>query len=75
MENDKIQTVKKYYETAESLHARSLGSSIPTGRPNLNEILNRNEEERKQDRKSVYAIVGAMTLLTGVIITLVYFFS
>ena len=50
-------------------------TSSVTGRPNIDVISKRNEEEAKQERKSVYIVAGVLILLIGVVVFLVYFFS
>ena len=50
-------------------------SRTPTGRPNLDEIIKRNAEEERRERKLSYTITGIMALLILVGIVLVYFFA
>ena len=45
------------------------------GRPNINEISERNEAIAKQERKSFYKIAVIIALLIIAIIFLLYFFS
>ena len=49
-------------------------SSI-TGRPNIDVISKRNEEVAIQEKKSLYAVIGIITLLITGIFLLVYFFG
>ena len=49
--------------------------SSVTGRPNIDVISKRNEEAAKQERKSLYTVIGIILLLTTGILLLVYFFS
>ena len=46
-----------------------------TGRPNINEISERNEAIAKQERESFYKVAGIIVLLIIAIIFLLYFFS
>ena len=75
MKSNKNKTVEKDGETVKFAHIRSQKSDALTGRANLNNINKRNTEEKKQDMKSSYKIVGIMALLTSFILVLVYFFS
>ena len=75
MEDNKNQTVEKDDGIVKPAHVRPQGSSTPTGKTDLNDIKRRNAEEKKQDRKSSYAVVGIIALVTMVVIVLVYFFS
>ena len=50
-------------------------SSAPTGRPNIDDITKRNEEEVKQDKKSLYKIAGIIAFVVVVIVIVIYFFS
>ena len=75
MENDKDQTVEKGDETVRSTQKEGMReTSTSTGRPNIDVITARNEEEAKQDRKSSYRILGIVALLVVVIIIAIYFF-
>ena len=62
-------------ESNESAQTKQEGSSIPTRRPNLEEINKRNAEEEREDRKSSYRLAGVMALLVAAVIFLVYFFT
>ena len=75
MENDKDQTDKKNDEMVTSKQERTQESPASTGRPNINVITQRNEEEVKQDRKSFYKTAGIATLLVVVIVIVIYFLS
>ena len=75
MKNDKDQTVEKNDETVTSTQEGTQETSASTGRPNIDVITARNEEEVKQDRKSLYKKAGIVALLAAVIIIAIYFFS
>ena len=78
MENDrdKDRIVDKGDEkTMTSTQEETNKRSMSTGRPNIDEITKRNEEEKKQDRKSTYTIAGIVVLLIAVIVIAIYFFS
>ena len=68
MENSRNQKVESVQTIPEE-------SKIRTGRPNIDDITKRNEEEKKQDRKSTYTIAGIVVLLIAVIVIAIYFFS
>ena len=78
MENDsdKDRIVEKDDEkTVTSAQGETDKRSMSTGRPNIDDITKRNEEEKKQDRKSTYTIAGIVVLLIAVIVIAIYFFS
>ena len=51
-------------------------TSSVTGRPNIDVISKRNEEEAKQERKSIfYTVAGIIVLFIIAVMFLVYFFS
>ena len=75
MENDKDQTVEKDDETVTSTREGVQETSTLTGRPNIDVITARNEEEVTQDRKSSYKKAGIVVLLVVVIIIAIYFLS
>ena len=78
MENDsdKDRMVEKGDEkTVTSTREETNKRSMSTGRPNIDDITKRNEEEKKQDRKSTYTIAGIVVLLIAVIVIAIYFFS
>ena len=78
MENDsdKDRIVEKDDEkTVTSTQEETDKRSMSTGRPNIDDITKRNEEEKKQDRKSTYTIAGIVALLIAVIVIAIYFFS
>ena len=68
MENSRNQKVESVQTIPEE-------SKIRTGRPNIDDITKRNEEEIKQDKKSLYKIAGIIALVVAVIIIVIYFFS
>ena len=77
-DNDKNQTVKKYYEAGTSVQKerrREDNRASVTGRPNIDEISKRNEEAARQERKSSYTVAGVVVLLITIIMFVVYFFS
>ena len=75
MANFKNQPINEDVKTSLSKQENVQTSNIPSGRTDLNEINKRNAEEAKQERRSVYIVVGALILLIGVVVLLVYFFS
>ena len=78
MENDrdKDRIVDKGDEkTMTSTKEETNKRSMSTGRPNIDDITKRNEEEKKQDRKSTYTIAGIVVLLIAVIVIAIYFLS
>ena len=78
MENDSDndRMVEKGDEKTEtSTQEETDKRSMSTGRPNIDDITKRNEEEKKQDRKSTYTIAGIVVLLIAVIVIAIYFFS
>ena len=75
MKNDKGQAVEKDDEIVTSTLKRTQETSVLTGRPNIDVITARNEEEAKQDRRLSYKIVVIVSLLVAVIIIAIYFFS
>ena len=77
MENDsdKDRMVEKGDEkTVTSTQEETDKRSMSTGRPNIDDITKRNEEEKKQDRKSTYTIAGIVVLLIATIVIAIYFF-
>jgi hypothetical protein len=75
MKNDKSYAIEKDDEIATSTQKGTQEISVLTGRPNIDIINARNEEEAKQKRRSSYKIAVIALLLAAVIIILVYFFS
>ena len=75
MKNDKGQAVEKDDEIVTSTLKRTQETSVLTGRPNIDVITARNEEEAKQDRRSSYKIVVIVSLLVAVIIIAIYFLA
>ena len=75
MKNDKGQAVEKDDEIVTSTQKETQKTSVLTGRPNIDVITARNEEEVKQERKSSYKIAVIVSLLAAVIIIVIYFFS
>ena len=75
-DRDKDRIVEKGDEkTVTSTQEETDKRSMSTGRPNIDDITKRNEEEKKQDRKSTYTIAGIVALLIAVIVIAIYFFS
>jgi len=80
--NDMDQSAKKNDETKMSVQdswqkkeeKRDNYTSV-TGRPNIDAISKRNEEVAIQEKKSLYAVIGIITLLITGIFLLVYFFG
>ena len=75
MKNDKGQAVEKDDEIVTSTQKGTQKTSVLTGRPNIDVITARNEEEVKQERRSSYKIVVIVSLLVVVIVIAIYFFS
>ena len=75
MKNDKGQAVEKDDEIVTSTQKGTQKTSVLTGRPNIDVITARNEEEVKQERKSSHKIAVIVSLLAAVIIIVIYFFS
>ena len=71
----KVQTFEKDDETVTSTQKGTQETSLQTGRPNIDVITARNEEEAKQDRRSSYKIAVRVSLLVAVIIIAIYFLS
>ena len=75
-DNDKGRIVEEGDEkTVTSTQEETNKRSMSTGRPNIEDITKRNEEEKKQDRKSTYTIAGIVVLLIAVIVIAIYFLS
>ena len=74
-DNDKHLTVEKDDETVTSTREGVQETSTLTGRPNINVITARNEEEAKRDKKSSYKIAGIVVLLVVIVMIAIYFFS
>ena len=75
MKNDKGQAVEKDDEIVTSTQKETQKTSVLTGRPNIDVITARNEEEVKQERRSSYKIAVIVSLLVAVIIIVIYFLS
>ncbi len=75
MKNDKGQAVEKDDEIVTSTQKGTQKTSVLTGRPNIDVITARNEEEVKQERRSSYKIAVRVSLLVAVIIIAIYFLS
>ena len=75
MKNDKDQEVGKDQETVISTQEGIRERSTLTGRPNIDVIIKRNEEESKQDRKSSYIVTGIVALLAMAIVFAIYFLA
>ncbi len=75
MKNDKGQAAEKDDEIVTSTQKGTQKTSVLTGRPNIDVITARNEEEVKQERRSSYKIAVIVSLLVAVIIIAIYFLS
>ena len=75
MKNDKGQAVEKDDEIVTSTQKETQKTSVLTGRPNIDVITARNEEEVKQERRSSYKTAVRVSLLVAVIIIAIYFLS
>ena len=75
MKNDKGQAAEKDDEIVTSTQKGTQKTSVLTGRPNIDVITARNEEEVKQERRSSYKIAVIVSLLAAVIIIAIYSFS
>ena len=75
MKNDKGQAVEKDDVIVTSTQKGKQETSVLTGRPNIDVITARNEEEVKQERRSSYKIAVRVSLLVAVIIIAIYFLS
>ena len=75
MKNDKDQTFERDEEIVAPKHKGTQGTASLTGRPNIDVITSRNEEEAKQDRKSSYKKAGILALFVVIIVIAIYFFS
>ena len=75
MKNDKGQAVERDDEIVTSTQKGTQKTSVLTGRPNIDVITARNEEEVKQERRSSYKIAVRVSLLVAVIIIAIYFLS
>ena len=75
MKNDKGQAVEKDDEIVTSTQKGTQKTSVLTGRPNIDVITARNEEEVKQEKRSSYKIAVIVSLLVAVIIIAIYFLS
>ena len=74
-DKNKDKTVVKDDETVTTTQEGTQGTSSRTGRPNIDVITARNEEEVRQDRKLSYKRAGIVILLVFVIIIGIYFLS
>ena len=74
-DKNKDKTVVKDDETVTTTQEGTQGTSSQTGRPNIDVITARNEEEVRQDRRLSYKRVGIVMLLVVVIIIGIYFLS
>ena len=75
MKSEKDQMVERDDKSVTSTHERTQKVFTSTGRPNIEVITARNEEEVKQDRKLSYKIAGIAALFVMTIIVIIYFFS
>ena len=66
---------KKDNKTVTSTQGETQRTFTSTGRPNIDVITARNEEEVKKDKKLSYKIVGIAALFVMAIIIVIYFFS
>ena len=73
--NKKHPRVEKEDESVTSTQEKVQEASTLTGRPNIDVITARNEEEAKKDRKSSYKIAGIVALLVVIVIIVIYFFG
>ena len=80
--DDKDQSVEKNDETKVSVQEswqkkqkKEDNYTSVTGRPNIDVISKRNQEAAKQERKSLYTVIGIILLLTTGSLLLVYFFG
>ena len=74
-DNEKHLRVEKEDESVTSTQEKVQGAPTLTGRPNIDVITARNEEEAKQDRKSSYKTVGIAVLLVVIVMIAIYFFG
>ena len=74
-DNDKHQRVEKDDVSVTSTQERAQEASKLTGRPNIDVITARNEEEAKQDRRSSYKTAGIVALLVVIVMIVMYFFG
>ena len=75
MKNNKDQAVEKDDEIVTSTQKGTQETSVLTGRPNIDVITARNEEDVKQDRRSSYKKTVIVSLLVAVIIIVMYFLA
>ena len=80
--DDKDQSAEKNDETKVSeqkswqkIKEKEDNYTSVTGRPNIDVISKRNEEDAKQERRSLYTVIGITILLIIGILLLVYFFG
>ena len=75
MGDNKDKTVYNNDDEALTSTQERTRKSMLTGRPNIDVITARNEEEVKKDRKSTYKKIGIVALLVVVIIIVIYFLT
>ena len=73
MENNNDQTDSKNDEIETAVQKGAEQNSEPTTRPNINDINKRNQEERKQERRSTYIVAGIVLVL--IIVAAIYLFA
>ena len=74
MKNDKGQAVEKDDEVVTSTQKGTQETSVLTGRPNIDVITARNQEEAQQERRVSYKITIIVSLLVTVTMIAIYFF-
>ena len=74
MNNDKNKTIKSDDKIEVPAHERAQENFDSKGRPNIDIIVARNEENARQDRMLMYKTAGIAALLLAVIIFAIYFF-
>ena len=73
MKNDKGKAVENDDEIVTSTLKGAQETSVLTGRPNIDVITARNQEEAQQERRVSYKITIIVSLLAAVIIIVIYF--
>ena len=67
----KVRPYNKIIQSEQTVGDRT----IIKGRPNIDEIVSRNEEQEKQERKLAYKTTGIIILFIIAVMLLIYFFS
>ena len=75
MDYYKDQTIENKSTTLSSGQGRMQDRPTLTGRPNIDVITKRNEEEIREDKKSLYKKIGMAALLVIIVVAATYFFS